>query len=80
MNTRCCGRAVKKMEIKANGGHAAAAVHNAYYAGLNEGAYGCKHKPKRNPYPAGVRHDSWDRGFRHGRYDRAMGRTASCWN
>jgi len=72
------GRAVRKYETKMLGGHTAVANGNAYDRGYREGAYNSR-STRGNPYPAGVRHDNWDRGFDHGLKDKRMGRTASCW-
>jgi len=49
-------RAIKKHELKYTGGP----LYQAYILG-QEAAYA--DKPKRNPYPAGRRHDEYELGY-----------------
>lgn len=82
-DSRSCQRGLKKFEIKGLGGHARVAAEEAYHLGYhayNENRWNRFGFKKQNPYPKGVRHDNWDRGYRHARNDHMMGRTGSTWN
>lgn len=70
-------RAWKRGEIKVLGGHAAAAREKAFDLGFG---VGCGYHNKPNRFPAGARHNEYERGVRAGTQAKRMGRTASCWN
>lgn len=54
-------RKLKRYEIKMLGGHAKFERYSAYVEGCSAGYY---KRPKRNPYPPGVRHNEWERGYK----------------
>jgi hypothetical protein len=54
------GHAVNWRKVKAYENRYISPVQAAYYQGEFAGY---SHKPRLNPYPAGRRHDEWNRGY-----------------